>query len=1121
MSRHGSLNRVYRVVFNQAKGAWQAVAEIGKSAGKVSSASRKTPGLVKTLSAITRQLTPKALIGSLFLVSTSALAANLPQNGQVVGGQAQIDSDGTDMTVIQSTDKAAINWDSFDIGQQNSVTFKQPSASSVALNRVTGSDPSKIQGVLNANGQVFLINPNGITFTQDAQVNVGGIVASTLDIDTDDFLNGDYTFKGDSSSAIVNQGNIQSQDGYVAMIAAQIENSGQIEANNGSVLMGAGQKVTLDMGGPVKIQVEEKALDAHIKNGGAIKADGGLVYLTAQAAGDLASTVINNDGIIEAQTLETGESGEIYLMGDMDNDRIRVGGTLDASAPNGGDGGFIETSAAKVDIQPGVQVTTQADNGQTGEWLIDPTDVQIVAGPMGDSLSGEDPATNGTSSKISNSTISSALHRTDVTIQTPDGGDGNGDIIVDGAIVWRANKLTLDADRNIVINAQLDASGGGEVFLKYAQTVYNPENENWVGNYIINAQNGYKDTIDSSRDYNGKISLAANSSFSTQSRNSYNKVVEWTIITSLGSAGDEVNDALTLQGLANTSRDIPHPEHDGHTVKLAKGNFVLANDIDASDTASWNNGEGFIPIGDKGGTMFQGKFDGLGHTISGLTINSSRRDGGIGLFGAVDAQYTPPEIRHTMLTNLSITPTVSSNTVSNIGGLVGFARDAKLDGNYVQGQIVLPGDIENSEKVGGLVGDIRDSTSYVYADLVPSGDSLVTRSNAQVNIEGGTSRIGGLVGVSRSPVTHSIASGHVNTVGMNVGGLVGDMQLNASVSHVAALGNVTGVSNSIGGLVGAAYNEGLAIDHAVATGNVTANAGADPEVDIWLGGLVGNLSGGRVANSYSTGSVTVNGSTVSPDINVGGLIGYYNDESLPEDGNVLTNVYSKSAVNINATNAVDPNIGALVGTMFENNATAENSYWDTDLTGLETAGDVDGAVGKTTEELQNADLYTAWSDEWQQDENINDGAPYLPLALAEVTEPEPAPKPEPTPEPTSESTSESTSELASEPQEAATREAQRTAAQLAQSTQTQPSTEMAAPQPTQVPEFNAADSSPARVGGLQVVNLRGGDQNDSAGNNSDSVNASQALADIGQVGPQRVFVVDGGIRLPDDDGVGE
>ena len=217
MSRHASLNRVYRVVFNRSKGVWQAVAEIGKSAGKSTSPRQKAPGLVKTLVALAQQLTPKALIGSLFFVSASALAAELPQNGQVTHGQANIQSDGQNMTVNQTSDKAAINWDSFDIGKQNSVTFDQPSASSVALNRVTGSDPSKIQGALNANGQVFLINPNGITFTQDAQVNVGGIVASTLDIDTDDFLNGDYTFQGDSSSAIVNQGNIQSQDGYVAI----------------------------------------------------------------------------------------------------------------------------------------------------------------------------------------------------------------------------------------------------------------------------------------------------------------------------------------------------------------------------------------------------------------------------------------------------------------------------------------------------------------------------------------------------------------------------------------------------------------------------------------------------------------------------------------------------------------------------------------------------------------------------------------------------------------------------------------------------------------------------------------------------------------------------------------
>ena len=107
---------------------------------------------------------------------------------------------------------------------------------------------------------------------------------------------------------------------------------------------------------------ENNAIDALIEQGGAIKADGGRVYLTAKAAGDLASTVINHTGITEAHTLSTGEKGEIVLLGDMQNDRIQVAGTLDASAPKGGDGGFIETSAAHVAIDSAVKVTTAANS---------------------------------------------------------------------------------------------------------------------------------------------------------------------------------------------------------------------------------------------------------------------------------------------------------------------------------------------------------------------------------------------------------------------------------------------------------------------------------------------------------------------------------------------------------------------------------------------------------------------------------------------------------------------------------------------------------------------------------------------------------------------------------------
>ncbi|MBD3768125.1 MAG: filamentous hemagglutinin N-terminal domain-containing protein [Gammaproteobacteria bacterium] len=524
------MNRIYRVVFNHTLGVWQAVSEVGK--GRKKSKTHKSvqePGLLGILS----RLSGQAVLGSLLLVSTQVMANSLPTGGQVVTGNAAISQNGAVMDITQTTDKTAINWQSFNIGQGNTVNFHQPSASSVALNRVIGSDVSSIQGAINANGQVFLINPNGILFSPTAQVNVGGLVASTLDISTEDFLNGNYSFEGASSNAIINQGNITAANGgYIAMIAAKIENTGTITANAGDVLMGAGSKVTLDMGGPVKIQVEQKAIDALITNGGAIKADGGYIYLTAQAAGDLASTVINNTGIIQAQTLETGENGEIYLMGDMDNDQIQVAGTLDASAPVNGNGGFIETSAAKVDIQPGLQVTTKAENGQTGEWLIDPNDYTIAA--SGGDITGAQLGTN--------------LASTNVTIQSVDGAtSGNGDIFVNDEVTWTSgNTLTLSAIRNIEINSSIDASGGsgGKLVLEYGQGAVAASN---TATYTINAP----------------VSLNSGQNFSTK-LGSNGTVIDYTVVT----------DRTGLEGMAAG----------------LGGSYALGGDIDLS-------GSGWTPVG--------------------------------------------------------------------------------------------------------------------------------------------------------------------------------------------------------------------------------------------------------------------------------------------------------------------------------------------------------------------------------------------------------------------------------------------------------------------------------------------------------------------------------------------
>ena len=384
----------------------------------------------------------------------SAQAADLPTGGQITAGTGSISQSGNTLTVTQTSSKLAADWQSFSIGQGNVVDFVQPSSSSVALNRVIGSDVSVIQGSLHANGQVFLINPNGVLFTPTAQVNTGGLVASTLALSNANFLAGNYTFVGDSSNAVINQGNIQMLPGStVALIGAQVINTGTITAPSGNVLMGAGSDVTLDLGGPVKLQINKGALNALVSQGGAIIADGGHVYLTAKGADSVTGSVINHTGITEARTISTGQKGEIVLQGDMNGGTLNVGGTLDASAPTGGDGGSIETSAAYVTLAPNLIVNAGAALGKAGLWLIDPYNYTIDV--------------------TAASNIVTALNNgTDVTVDTSgdvanfgSGGDSSqiGDITVNSAIAKTAGgdaTLTLQAADTIAINAPISSTVG-------------------------------------------------------------------------------------------------------------------------------------------------------------------------------------------------------------------------------------------------------------------------------------------------------------------------------------------------------------------------------------------------------------------------------------------------------------------------------------------------------------------------------------------------------------------------------------------------------------------------------------------------------------------------------------
>jgi filamentous hemagglutinin family protein len=236
-----------------------------------------------------------------------------------------------------------------------------PSAQAIALNRVLGGDPSSIQGSLIANGRVFLLNPNGIVFGPTAKVEVASLLASTLNMRNDDFMKGDFRLAGASGSAVVNQGQIQAQDGgAVAMIAARVENIGEILAPNGQVLLAAGQKVRLDLGGPARIEIQEGILEAYIRNGGVIRADGGTVLMSVKAAGELASLAINNGGLIQARGLVRGNGGAIRLV--AEGGVVKNSGTLDVTASEG-KGGEILVTGAKVGISAGSLIDASGASG--------------------------------------------------------------------------------------------------------------------------------------------------------------------------------------------------------------------------------------------------------------------------------------------------------------------------------------------------------------------------------------------------------------------------------------------------------------------------------------------------------------------------------------------------------------------------------------------------------------------------------------------------------------------------------------------------------------------------------------------------------------------------------------
>ena len=855
------MNRIYRLVWSRTQQAWIPVSEI-------------SGGLARGGNKSTRS---KLLVASLSLCS--AIAQANPSGGVVTAGSGSIAQTGTTTTIQQNSQNLSLNWNSFNIAANQIVNFVQPSAAAIAVNRIFDTSATQILGQLNANGQVYLINPNGIVFGQGSQVNVGGLVASTLDVNDASLNSASKTFSGTGTGSIINKGNlVAANGGYIALIANQVSNQGIISAQLGTVALAGGSDITLTFADNslVQVQVNQSTLNNLAENKQLVVADGGQVFMSAGAKNSLLASVVNNTGIIEAQTVSS-HAGVITLLGGMEAGTVNVAGTLDASAPNGGNGGAIETSAATVKVADNTIVTTKAASGNTGTWLIDPTNFTIASGSG--ALTG---------SSIGATTLQNALTNTDMSITTSANGSDLGDINVNAAFAWGSHLLTLNALNNININATMTATGTASLALNYGLGAPASGNTSQI---LTGA--------------GASVILPASTTNLTTTQGSDGVQKYYTVITGLGAQGSTT--AADLQGMNGN---------------LAL-NYALGSNIEAcltggtcsSGTTPWNSGAGFTPIGN-GILNYIGTFNGLGHVISNLTINSNLSHY-IGLFGYIE---NTAQLSNIGLSGLSVTNSGSLGYF--IGGLVGYNYGGTINNSYSTGSVGSVGSVNRNYFVGGLVG---------YNNRGTINNSYSTASVAGYDVAGGLVGVNSGGTINNSYSTASVAGDSA------AGGLVGWIY-NSTINNSYSTGSVTGYHYA-GGLVGWIYNS--TIDNSYSTGSVTGTH--------YLGGLVGMSYLGTVTGSFwdtqISGQATSAGGTGMTTANMTALANFTSRTTANGNANPAWNFNTSAYTwNINSsTNGGYPFLCSIVGGCVA-------QYGTTTIAGIPAYF---GPLVTTTETIQN------------------------------------------------------------------------------------------------------------------------------------------------------------------------
>jgi filamentous hemagglutinin family protein len=509
---------------------------------------------------------------SLFSTAGVLPSGAQPSGPNIAAGQVQITTPSAASTIItQSSQKAVINWQNFSIASGEQVQFSQPNSAAITLDRITGPGASEINGAINANGQVWLINRNGVLFGQGAKINVAGLLATTSDIADGDFLAGSYNFTGTTSATVENGGTIHAaHGGSVVLSASSVSNTGMIEAAAGNVVLGGARAFTIDFAGdhllsyvvtaPVAGETTDgkgTAQSADVSNSGTIRAPGGKVLMTARAAADVADGVVNNTGLVEATSAHM-EDGEVVL--DAGNGTASDSGSLNASGKKAGEtGGTVQMLGREVAVSDSAKIDVSGDAGG-GEVLI------------GGNFHGAGPEPNAQSTTVGTATINANAIKT-----------GNGGNVA----VWSdkdtrfAGRVSAEGGAHSGNGGQVETSGG-QLNVANNASVSTLAAKGAPGNWLLDPENIVINTGGTG---------TVNQSFATTDGVT---VAPATIVTALtlGDVTLEANFDITVLADVNVGNSGA-----GNTLQLRAG-----HSINGSGSIEYNRGTVVLSAKDPGGS---------------------------------------------------------------------------------------------------------------------------------------------------------------------------------------------------------------------------------------------------------------------------------------------------------------------------------------------------------------------------------------------------------------------------------------------------------------------------------------------------------------------------------------